>query len=58
MASSALNTPTINPDMMRKDAMYWATRFWMTSQPASTTMMVVKLVSRISGTEMPSTPRW
>ena len=37
--------------------MYWATFSWMTSQPASTTSTVVKVVSRISGMEMPSTPR-
>ena len=37
--------------------MYWATRSWITSQPAMTTMMVSAVVSRISGIEMPSTPR-
>jgi hypothetical protein len=29
----------------------------MTSQPAMMTKMVMKVVSRISGIEMPSTPR-
>ncbi len=37
--------------------MYWATFSWITSQPASTTMMVMKLLSRTNSTEMPSTPR-
>ena len=37
--------------------MYCATRFSITRQPASTTMMVVKLFSRISSSEMPSMPR-
>jgi len=44
--------------MIRKAAMYWATRFWITSQPAITTSTVEKVVSRISGMAMPSTPRW
>ena len=38
--------------------MYWFTRSVMTSQPAMTTMMVMKAVSRTNHTEMPSTPRW
>ena len=36
--------------------MYWATRCLITSQPAITTNTVVKVVNRISGMEMPSTP--
>jgi hypothetical protein len=38
--------------------MYCATLSWITSQPASTTSMVMKLLSRMNSTEMPSTPRW
>ena len=38
--------------------MYCATRLVMTSQPASTTMMVMKAVSSTNHSEMPSTPRW
>ena len=37
--------------------MYWATRFWIDSQPASTTSTVMKLFNRMNHTEMPSTPR-
>ena len=37
--------------------MYWATRYWITSQPAMTTNTVIKAVNRISGIEKPSTPR-
>ena len=38
--------------------MYCATRCWITFQPAITTSTVVKLLSRISSSEMPSMPRW
>ncbi len=38
--------------------MYCAVLYWMTSQPAITTNTVVKVVSRISGSAMPSIPRW
>ena len=38
--------------------MYCATRFSITSQPAITTSTVMKLLSRMNSTEMPSTPRW
>ena len=38
--------------------MYCATFFSITFQPAITTSRVVKLVSRMNSTEMPSTPRW
>jgi hypothetical protein len=44
--------------MIRKQAMYWATLCSITSHAAITTRMVVKVVSRISGMEIPSTPRW
>ena len=37
--------------------MYWDSLAFMTSQPAITTRTVVNVVSRIRGTEMPSTPR-
>ena len=37
--------------------MYWDGLYWITSQPATITKMVMKVVSRISGMEMPSTPR-
>ena len=36
--------------------MYWLTRSVMTSQPAITTSTPKNVVSRISGTEKPSTP--
>ena len=49
--------PFISPDMMRKAAMYCATRLWMTCQPAITTMMVIKELSRMNHTERPSIPR-
>ena len=48
----------MKPSMIRKDAMYCDARYWITSQAAMTTSTVVKLVNRISGIEMPSTPRW
>ena len=38
--------------------MYWFTRSVITSQPAMTTITVMKAVSRISQSEIPSTPRW
>ena len=38
--------------------MYWATRYWITSQPAIITSMVMNAVSRINGIEKPSTPKW
>ena len=38
--------------------MYWLTRSVITSQPAITTMTVMKAVSSTNHTEMPSTPRW
>ena len=38
--------------------MYWLTRSVITSQPAMTTMTVMKAVSSTNHTEMPSTPRW
>ena len=44
--------------MMRKAAKYCATRFSMTVQAAMMTGTVMNAVSRISGSEMPSTPRW
>jgi hypothetical protein len=37
--------------------MYWLTRCVITSQPAMTTMTVMKAVSSTNHTEMPSTPR-
>ena len=46
------------PDMIRKEAMYCATRFSITFQPASTTIGVKKEVSSMNSTEMPSTPTW
>ena len=49
--------PFMRPDMIRKAAMYCATRDWMTCQPATTTMMVMKLLSSTNSIEMPSTPR-
>jgi len=58
MPSSAQNTPTIRPDRIRKAAMYCATRLVMTSQPASTTMMVMNAVRSTNHIEMPSMPRW
>ena len=53
----AANTPIMMPDMIRKDAIYCATRFSITRHPANTTMGVKKAVSRMNSTEMPSTPR-
>ena len=53
----AQNTPIIRPERIRKDAMYCATFSSMTSQPATTTMTVMKAVSSGNQTEMPSTPR-
>jgi hypothetical protein len=44
--------------MIRNAAMYWAIRYWITSQPAITTSTVMNAVSRINGIENPSTPRW
>jgi hypothetical protein len=38
--------------------MYWFTRSVITSQPAMTTITVMKAVSSTNQTEMPSTPRW
>src|SRR3989344_1445009 len=58
MPSSAANTPIIRPDRIRKAPKYWCGRSSMTSQPASTTMMVMKAVSGTNHIEMPSTPRW
>jgi hypothetical protein len=43
--------------MIRNAAIYCATRFSITTQPAQTASTVMKLLSRISRTEMPSTPR-
>ena len=42
--------------MIRKAAKYCAGRFSITVQPAMITGMVMNAVSRISGSEMPSTP--
>jgi len=50
--------PFIRPDMIRNAAMYCETLFWITCQPAATTMMVMKALSSTKSTEMPSTPRW
>ncbi len=36
--------------------MYWATRVWMTIQPAQTTSTVMKLFSRTNSSEIPSMP--
>ena len=36
--------------------MYCATFFSITTQPAQTASMVMKLLSRMNSTEMPSTP--
>jgi hypothetical protein len=58
MPSSEVKMPFIKPDMIRKAALYWATLFWMTSQPAATTMMVMKALRMTNSIEMPSTPRW
>ena len=58
MASSALNTPIIRPLIIKKQAMYCATRFCITSQAAIITISVVKLVSKIKGTAKPSAPKW
>ena len=44
--------------MIRKAAKYCATRVSITVQPAITTRMVMKLLSRMKISEMPSTPRW
>ncbi len=44
--------------MTRNAAMYWATLSRITSQPAITTSTVMKLLSRIKSTLMPSTPTW
>ena len=44
--------------MIRNADMYCETRDWITSQPASTTSTVTKLLSRMNRTEIPSTPRW
>ena len=38
--------------------MYWLTRLVITSQPAMTTITVMKAVSGTNHIEMPSTPRW
>ena len=57
-ASSAANTPTMIPDRIRNAPMYWCTRSVITSQPAITTMSVMKAVSSTNQMEMPSTPRW
>ena len=43
--------------MIRKAAKYCAGRVSITVQAAMTTGMVMNVVSRISGIEMPSTPR-
>ena len=48
----------MSPDMMRKAARYWPTLSVITSQWAITTSTVMRLFSRMSGIEMPSTPRW
>ena len=53
----AANTPIIKPSNIKKAAKYCATRFSMFVQLAITMSTVVKVVSRISGIEMPSTPR-
>jgi len=50
--------PFIRPDMIRNAAMYCATFVWMTSQPAITTITVMKAFRITNQTEMPSTPRW
>ena len=44
--------------MTRKDAKYCAGRFSMPDQAAITTSGVVNAVSTMSGSEMPSMPRW
>ena len=38
--------------------MYWLTLRWITSQPAITTITVMKAVSSTNQTDRPSTPRW
>ncbi len=43
--------------MIRKAAKYCAGRFSTTVHPAMITGTVMNAVSRISGSEMPSTPR-
>ena len=44
--------------MIRNAAKYWLGRFSMTVQPAMITSTVENVVSMISGSEMPSIPRW
>ena len=57
MPSSALNTPIMSPSMMRNAAWYCATFVSITFQAEMMTSTVLKLVSRISSSEMPSIPR-
>ncbi len=54
----AENTPIIRPSMIRKAARYCATRLVTEFHAAMITGTVMKVVSRISGSAMPSTPRW
>ena len=49
--------PFMRPDMIRKAAMYCPTLLWITSQPAITTITVMKLLRITNSIEMPSTPR-
>ena len=49
---SAQHTPLIRPDRIRKAPMYWFTRSVITSQPAITTMTVMKAVSSTSHKEI------
>ena len=58
MASSALNTPIMRPDIIKKAAIYCATLSLIDRHEAITTITVVKLVKRIKGTAKPSTPKW
>ena len=44
--------------MMRNAAKYCAGRDSITVHAATTTGIVMSVVSRISGSEMPSTPKW
>ena len=50
--------PLNRPDMIRNAALYCAGLYWMTCQPASTTITVMKLFRMMNGIEIPSTPRW
>ena len=58
MPSSETKMPFKKPDMIRKPALYCATLFWMTFQPPSTTITVMKLLRITKSIEIPSTPKW